>query len=90
MAFDDLWASFWLNLTLYFFKFFLISLICSLDSSVGGLEEIMVYSKFKRNQSEENQALNVTLSSYLGLQTSWQNFSTELLFKILPWKFQSQ
>ena len=44
----DLWASFWLNLTLYFFKFFLISLICSLDSSVGGLGETLVYFKFKR------------------------------------------
>ena len=35
-----------------------------------------------RNEKENRQ--------YLGLQTSWQNFSTELLFKIFPWKFHSQ
>ena len=36
---DDahLWLSRWVNLTLYFFKFFLSSLICSLGSRVGGL-----------------------------------------------------
>ena len=37
IAHKHLWASFWLNLTLYFFKFFLISLICSFASRVGGL-----------------------------------------------------
>merc|ERR1712080_98997 len=37
LALLDLCASFWLNLILYFFKFFLISLSCSFDSRVGGL-----------------------------------------------------
>ena len=41
----DLWASFWLNLMLYFFKFFLISFICSFDSRVGGLKQTQ--DKFK-------------------------------------------